>query len=136
LLLAFSNNLLTYGEFRRNFQDGLVEMKRLSQRLLRLAYLENQYESDYADTLTLMEQMFPDFKLKRNGHSKKVDDAIDKFLSTPLVNDAIQLTQMKTRFDYVEPAEKRRELRQIQKNVIELRARQVAQEMSSLYSKL
>lgn len=126
---------MTYGEFRRTFQDGFVEMKKLTQRLLRLSYLEQQYASDYADTLILMDEMFPDFKLKRNGHSKKVDDAIDKFLNVPTVTDAIELTQMKTRFDYVEPASKREELRKLQKNVIELRARQIVQEMSNVYSK-
>lgn len=125
---------MTYGDFRRNFQDGLVELKRLTQRLLRLAYLEKQYESDYADTLTLMDQMFPDFKLKRNGHSKKVDDAIDKFLNAPSVNDAIQLAQMKTRFDYVETTSKREELRKVQQHVIALRVRQVSQAISNLYS--
>lgn len=78
--------------------------------------------------------MFPDFKLKRNGHSKKVDDAIDKFLSIPTVSDAIQLTQMKTRFDYVESPAKREELRKLQRNVIELRARQISQELSAVYS--
>lgn len=63
-----------------------------------------------------------------------MDDTIDKFLNLPSVNDAIQLTQMKTRFDYVEPPAKREELRKIQKNVIELRGRQIAQEMSNIYS--
>lgn len=136
LLVAFSKNLLTYGDFRKAFQDDMIEMKRLTNRLLRLSYLERQYESDYADTIKLMDNMFPDFKLKRNGHSKKVDEAINNFLSSPKTGDAILLTQMKTRFDYVEPPSKREELRKIQHNVIELRSRQIAQQMNSLYRRL
>lgn len=48
---------MTYGNFRRSFDDGMVEMERLTQRLLRLSYLEQQYETDYADTLILMDQV-------------------------------------------------------------------------------
>jgi hypothetical protein len=111
-------------------------MRKLTQRLLRLAYLERQYQTDYADTIKLMDEMFPNFKLKRNGHSKKVDEAISKFLTSPTVSDAILLTQMKTRFDYIEPPSKREELRKIQHNVIELRSHQIAQEMSAVYRRL
>jgi hypothetical protein len=135
LLQAFTKNLLTYGEFRKCFQDDLLELKRLTQRMLRLSYLERQYESDFSDTITLMDEMFPEFTLKRNGHSKKVDDAIIKYLRMPTVSDAINLTQMKTRFDYVEKG-KRDELRKVQHNVIELRSRQITQEMNSIYSKI
>lgn len=135
LLSALHGNLLSYGDFRKQFQDDMIEMKRLTQRLLKLSYLEQQYESDYADTVKLMETMFPDFKLKRNGHSKKVDETINTFLTNPTAKNGIYLTQMKTRFDYVEPPSKREEFRKIQHNVIELRSRQIEREMSAVYSK-
>ncbi|KAI6208195.1 hypothetical protein M3Y96_00089500 [Aphelenchoides besseyi] len=136
VLNALMTNLVTYGPFREaTGENDLVDLHRTNYRILKLFYLEQQYQSDYMDTIELMDVKFPNFQFKRNGHSKKVEMSIEQYVADPNVEDAINLCLMKTRFDYVQPRN-RQVLREVQKNAIDLRVRGMAEELLQIYDKM
>ncbi|KAI6243001.1 hypothetical protein M3Y99_00210900 [Aphelenchoides fujianensis] len=136
LLDALATNLLTYGPFREAAErNELVELHATTGRILKLFYLEQQYASDYADTLELMEKQFPAFVFKQNGHSKRVKMAIEEYAENPMVDDAIEILLLKTRFDYVQPPN-REILRTVQKNTIKMRVQGLMDDLLQIHDKL